>query len=115
MPRKNAIPEKDILEIDDNSFGPKVVDSKLPTLVDFYRPTCVPCKALEPLLGRLAQEYRGRLQVVRINVETSPATSLRFAIQSLPALVMIKDGRPLNQLASRATYDSLRRFVEKAL
>jgi thioredoxin 1 len=109
------MPSEHIVEVNDETFESEVLAAELPALVDFWGPMCGPCKAMEPMIERLAADYQGRLKVAKVNVNQCPQTSLRLAIRSLPTLVLIKDGKVLDQFSGRPSPAALVKFVERAL
>ncbi|CAN5772040.1 thioredoxin TrxC [soil metagenome] len=67
-------------------------------LVDLWAPWCGPCRFVGPILEQLAQEYAGRLKVVKVNVDDNPATATRFEAYSIPTLVVLKNGRTVDRI-----------------
>ncbi|OAI49212.1 thioredoxin [Gammaproteobacteria bacterium SCGC AG-212-F23] len=79
--------------ISDTSFENEVVESQTPVLVDFWAQWCGPCKAIAPILEELAQKYSGKLKIVKLDVDSNPATPPKFGIRGIPTLVLFKDGQ----------------------
>jgi len=104
-----------LIECGDHNFESEVLGSDLPTLVDFWGPNCGPCKAMEPMLERLAASHQGRLRVAKVNVNQSPNTALRFHVFSLPTLILIKGGKVLDQYSGAPSPQALEKFVQRAL
>jgi len=77
----------------DASFKTEVVDSQVPTLVDFWAPWCGPCKALSPILEELAAEFKGRLKVVKVNTDDNPDVAMRHNIRSIPTVILYSAGQ----------------------
>jgi thioredoxin 2 len=67
-------------------------------IVDLWAPWCGPCQFVGPILEQLAQEYAGRLKVVKVNVDDNPATAQRFQAFSIPTMVVIKNGRVVDRI-----------------
>ena len=104
-----------VLEVNDDNFEAEILSADQPALVDFWGPMCGPCKAMEPMIDRLAADYKDRIKVAKVNVNECPQTALRFAIRSLPTLVLIKDGQVVDQFNGRPSPTALEKFVERAL
>jgi thioredoxin len=81
------------LQVTDSDFAEQVERSEGLVLVDFWAEWCGPCRAVAPVLERLAEDYRGRVKVVKLDTDANPLTTGRFQIRSIPALLLFKDGR----------------------
>lgn len=79
--------------VTDATFEQEVLRSSLPVLVDFWAPWCGPCRMVEPILEKLAPELAGRLRVVKLNVDENPATAQRYGVQSIPTMLVVKNGQ----------------------
>ncbi len=83
---------EDILIATDATFEEEVLKSELPVMVDFWAEWCGPCKMLVPALESLAQGNKGRLKVVKLNVDENRETPAKFGIMSIPTLLLFKGG-----------------------
>jgi thioredoxin 2 len=69
-----------------------VIDTRLPVLVDLWAPWCGPCRMVAPAVQRAAQEFAGRLKVVKVNVDQAPEISARLGVQGIPTLLLLRNG-----------------------
>ena len=78
--------------VTDETFADDVLASSVPVIVDFWAPWCKPCEAIEPHLIAIAEEYEGRLRLVRVNVDENLAVSGRYGVLSLPTVMLFAEG-----------------------
>lgn len=81
-----------IINATDASFDTDVVNSDGLVLVDFWAAWCGPCKAIAPVLEELAEDYQGRVKIVKVDVDANPQSAARFGIRSIPTLFVFKNG-----------------------
>lgn len=79
--------------VTNNDFDNEVLKSDIPVLVDFYADWCGPCRALGPTVDEIAKEYAGKVKVFKVNVDNEPALAQKYGIQSIPCLIIFKDGK----------------------
>ena len=86
-----------------------------PVALDFYQATCPPCRTLEPRLERLAQQYAERLPVYRVDIERDMAVAERFGVQSIPTVLILREGKEVERLDGLITDDDLKAAFERAI
>ena len=91
-----------ISHVADDDFEAEVIRAPVPVLVDFWAPWCGPCKSIAPVLEELAQEYDGRLKVVKVNVDENPETPGRYGVRGIPNLMIFKQGELSGQVVGAA-------------
>ncbi|HMW16831.1 MAG TPA: thioredoxin TrxA [Accumulibacter sp.] len=81
-----------IHHVTDNSFGVDVLQAEQPVLVDYWAEWCGPCKMIAPLLDDIANDYAGRLKVVKLNIDENQRTPASYGIRGIPTLMLFKNG-----------------------
>jgi len=87
----------------------------VPVLVDFWAPWCGPCRTLKPMLEKLADEYGGRFELVKINSDEAPSISARYAVRSIPAVKLFVDGQMLDEFMGALPEGEVRAFLDAHL
>jgi thioredoxin 2 len=100
-----------IVDADAASFDSELAAS-VPVFVDFWAPWCGPCRMVSPAVERLATDHAGDLKVVKLNIDGAPEIAARFSAQSIPLLVLLRDGREISRLVGAVPEPTLRRWVE---
>ena len=103
------------MAVSDGNFQGEVMESQLPVLVDCWAPWCGPCRALAPVLDLVAEQYKGRLKVVKLNVDENPATGGRFSISNIPTLLFVKGGRVVDTLLGVQSKEQIEEKIEGIL
>jgi putative thioredoxin len=86
-----------------------------PVLVDFWAPWCGPCRALTPILDKLAREFAGKVKLVKVNSDENQDIAAAFGIRSIPTVIAFKDGRPAAQFMGAQPEGQVRAFIERLL
>ncbi|MFB2538533.1 MULTISPECIES: thioredoxin [unclassified Acinetobacter] len=104
----------DIINTTDAQFQTDVIENSLPVLVDFWAPWCGPCKMIAPILEDLAQEYDGKVQIVKLDI-TDSEIAAKYNVRSIPALYMFKHGEVTAQQIGALPRGPLAQFIEQQL
>ena len=104
-----------IVDGGDGNFAEVVEKSPVPVLVDLWAPWCRPCRTVSPALEQLATERAGTLKLVKINVDSAPQLSNRFAVQAVPTLMITKGSEVLDRRAGAAPVAVLRTWLDDTL
>ena len=102
-----------VRDITDQDFEQKVVKSKLPVLIDMWRPGCVPCKIVDPIVDKLSVKYDGKCKFYRMNVTENPRTAAKYRVMSLPTLMFFKNGEAVNTMVGAVAERALAPKVEE--
>ena len=85
-------------EINDSEFEKEVTNSAEPVLIDFWAEWCGPCKMLTPVIEQLSEEMKGKIKIVKMNIDENPESPSTLGVRSIPTLMIFKDGK---QVASK--------------
>lgn len=101
-----------VIEITDQNFD-QLINSDTPTLVDFWAPWCGPCRALGPTIDRLADDYEGKAQVGKLNIDEHPQFAARFGVASIPTIIVFQNGQPKEQFVGMRQYDDYANALDR--
>ena len=102
------------VEIDDASFE-EFVKAEVPVLVDFWAPWCGPCRMVAPVVDELADEYEGKVNFGKVNVDESPKIASQYGVMGIPTLILFRDGQPLTNIVGFRPKDELKKSLDEAL
>ncbi|MFI2778801.1 thioredoxin [Streptomyces sp. ALB3] len=104
-----------VAEVTDTTFDAEVLGAGLPVLVEFTADWCGPCRQLAPVLAAVAREQAGRVEVVQIDVDRNPGVASRYAVLSMPTLMVFKDGEPVKSMVGARPKRRLLQELEDVL
>ncbi len=107
--------EKILIHVTDETFEDEIIKSEIPAIVDFWANWCGPCRALGPILEEVADFYRNRVKVSKINIDDNPNVTARYGVMSIPTMILFRDGKPIERLVGLVAKERLEEFVKKAL
>ena len=115
-PKRNTAMANDLIKnISDASFEADVLQSELPVLVDYWAEWCVPCRSIAPILDELAEQYAGKLQICKMNVDENRDTPAKFGIRGIPTLMIFKGGELAQTQVGAAGKAQLQALIDKNL
>jgi len=88
----------ELQDLTDDTFATTVLESDIPVLVDFWGDHCPACRRISPILRELADEYDGRVRIVKLHAGENPSTSARYAVRAMPTVLAFSDGEVMGQL-----------------
>ena len=104
-----------IVHTSDASFTSDVLKSETPVLLDFWAEWCGPCKMIAPILAEIAEEYKGRVKIAKINIDENPQTPPKFNIRGIPTLILFKNGTVEAQKVGAVSKSQLAAFLDSNL
>ena len=103
------------IQVNDDNFDEVVLKASRPVLVDLWAPWCRPCVMVAPIIDELAEEYDGRVDFVKLDIDENPKTPTRYSVMSIPTLLVFKDGEPVSHLVGLRPKDDLKENLDAAL
>ncbi|MFO7913091.1 MAG: thioredoxin [Desulfotignum sp.] len=106
---------ENIIEIDDDGFEEKVLQSAKPIMVDFWAPWCGPCKAIAPTVEALEKEYGDQMTFAKVNVDENPISPSKYGVQAIPTLIFFKNGEVAEQITGMVGKEKLEQTIKNVL
>ena len=103
------------INVSESSWDEEVINSDLPVMVDFWAEWCGPCKMIAPAVHDLAEEYTGKMNVAKVDVDNAPNIAMKYGIRSIPALIFFKDGQPVDQVVGALPKGALKKKIDAVL
>lgn len=103
------------IHVTDAEFEKTVLQSPIPVIVDFWAPWCGPCKAVAPILDKIAKEYSGKLIVAKVNTDESSEYAIKYGVQGIPTMLFVAKGKVLHTQVGAAPESSIRTAVDQFL
>lgn len=103
------------IHVTDAAFEKTVLQSKLPVVVDFWAPWCVPCRMVAPILDKIANEKAGKLLVAKVNTDENPQWAMKYGVQGIPTMLFIANGEVVHQQVGALPESMLRKVLDQFL
>ena len=101
-----------ILNVGDKDFKEKILDADRPVLCDFWAEWCGPCKQISPILSELAEEYKDKILVAKVNIDDNPEIPSKYGIMSIPTLILFKNGQSIATQIGLVEKSSLSKWLD---
>ncbi len=95
------------INVTESDFEQLVENSDIPVLVDFWAEWCGPCKMIAPTIEKISQDFSGKLLVAKVDIDTNPDLSEKYNIRSIPSLLFMNKGAPIEMIVGAVTREML--------
>ena len=101
-----------VIHVSDDSFEAEVLQSESPVLVDYWAEWCGPCRAIAPLLSKIAEDYGEKLKVSKLNIDENPHTAQKYGIRGIPTLMLFTDGSVAATKVGASSKSEITAFID---
>jgi len=112
---KKSLLEENLINLSENDFDEIIVNSDIPVIVDFWAPWCGPCKVMGPVFEKVSKEYVLKSLFTKVDTELEQNLGSKYAIRSIPTLIVFKDGMEVERVSGALDENSLKSLVNKHL
>ena len=102
-----------VLQLGDDNFDQEVVQSDQPVLVDFWAEWCMPCKMLAPTIDEIAEQYKGKAKVGKVDTDANRDTTLKYQINAVPTVILFSGGEPVKKFVGMTNKGDLAKAIEE--
>jgi thioredoxin 1 len=102
-------------EVSDTTFEGDILKSDKPVLVDFWAPWCGPCRSVAPIVDDLANQYKDKLKVAKINVDESSEVAMKYQVTSIPTFIVFKNGQVADRVLGALPRSEFVKFIDRNL
>lgn len=103
------------MPLTDSDYSDQIEKSELPVLVDFWASWCGPCRMMGPVIDTVADEYEGKVKVMKCNVDENPVTPAKFGIRGIPTLILFNKGQVVDKLVGAAPKGQVDRLLKSVI
>ena len=107
--------EEFTIDFTDSNFNEEVIKSNQPVLVDFWAEWCGPCKQLTPTINELAEDFKGKAKIGKVNVDKNPSTASTYGIRSIPSLLFFNGGKVQEQMVGTNSKEDIAKVLNSLI
>lgn len=104
-----------LVHLNDTDYEAQISKADKPVLVDFWAPWCGPCKAIGPVIEEIAEAYKDRAVIAKINVDENQKAASTYGVRSIPTIILFKDGKIFDTVIGLVPKERLEELINKAL
>jgi len=101
------------IEVNEANFEQEVLNSKVPTVVDFWAVWCGPCKVIAPYMEEFASQYDGRVKIAKLDVDSNHNIAAKYGVRSIPTVIFFKDGKMVDQVIGNSPKSKFQERIDK--
>ena len=102
-------------DVTDATFEAEVIQSNVPVVLDFWAEWCAPCRAISPIIKQLAEDYDGKIKVVKMNIDENPQTPGKYGVRAIPTVLAFQNGQVIQQVQGARPKAAFEEMVQKLL
>jgi len=103
------------ITLNSDNFQNEVIESSIPVLVDFWATWCGPCRMLGPIVDEIADDYKGKVKVGKLNTEENAELTGQYGVISIPTLILFKDGQPVDQIIGAVRKEEITKKLDAVI
>ena len=104
---------ENLLHVTDGDFDQQILKSEIPALVDFWAAWCGPCRTVGPIVEELADEYKGKIKVAKLDVDSNKQIASKYGVRGIPTLMLFKDGQIVDQIVGAVPKSRIKELLDK--
>ncbi|MCK9578283.1 thioredoxin [bacterium] len=101
--------------ITDKEFEEVVTKSEKPVIIDFFTSWCPPCKMLSPIMEKLAEEYKGKIEIIKMDLDQCPNTGDMFGVDRIPTVIFMSNGKAKSSFIGLKEENEIKHWIEENL
>jgi thioredoxin 1 len=104
---------ENLYHVTDGDFDKQILQSDIPALVDFWAAWCGPCRTVGPVVEELAGEYKGKIKVAKLDVDSNKEIATKYGVRGIPTLMLFKDGQVVDQIVGAVPKSRIKELLDK--